>query len=163
MLITVCGLQGVGKTEVSKYILKRTGGLVLRTDVIRKELIVEPRYTSEEMQRIYEEMFGRAERALMATPVILDATFAKRSNREQARAIAEQAKRDFRLVEVVCLDDETVRKRLEPMVGDASDAKFAQYLQYKTFFEPIPIEEPHIIIDNSGSIESTRSQVIQYF
>src|SRR5437667_5801 len=38
MLILVCGLQGAGKTTVAKRIATIISALILRTDVIRKQL-----------------------------------------------------------------------------------------------------------------------------
>jgi len=161
MLVVVCGLQGVGKTVVAKYIADKTGSCLLRTDVIRKELIRILRYTEEEMQRIYAEMFLRAEKQLSLTGVVLDATFYRQDNRMQARKIADKTGNEFILVEVVCYNNEVVRQRMRDRTGDASEAQFEQYLKMKTLFQPI--SEQHIIIDNSGSEEETRRQVDMYF
>ncbi|PSQ47007.1 kinase, partial [Halobacteriales archaeon SW_6_65_15] len=59
-LIVVCGLPGVGKTTVAEAIAERVDGRLLRTDVIRKEIISDPDYTAEESRMVYGELFERA-------------------------------------------------------------------------------------------------------
>jgi hypothetical protein len=160
MLVAVCGLQGVGKSAVARRISDICGAELLRTDSIRKELFERPSYTGEEMQKVYDAMFSRAKESLESSYVVLDATFARRENRLRAREIAAEAEKEFRLVEVVCCE-ETVRQRIGSRKGDDSEAGFEHYLKYKSLFEPV--EEEHIVIDNSGTLEETYRQVDVYF
>ncbi|MCX6271106.1 MAG: AAA family ATPase [Bacteroidetes bacterium] len=157
MLIIVCGLQGTGKTYVARKIAERTQAVLLRTDVIRKEILQVTSYTGQEVQDIYREMFSRAERLLQDHKnVVLDATFARVVNRSSARDLSISTEADFSIVEVVCADP-VVEKRLKGRYGDESDAGFDVYLKCKPLFEPIA--ESHIVIDNSGTKEETDDQV----
>jgi predicted kinase len=161
MLVIVCGLQGVGKSTVAQRIAAKMDALLLRTDVIRKELIGKPDYSEQEMQRIYDEMFARALKSLQQKKhVVLDATFTKQSNRVQAKKVAQEVETGFKIVEVTCLEDE-VQRRIEKRSGDASEARFREYLKYKFLFEPI-VEE-HISINNSGSVEDIDKQIKKVF
>jgi predicted kinase len=65
MLFVVCGLQGTGKTAVSRLISWKTGAVLLRTDVIRRELFEKPTYSEEEKNRVYEEMFARDQELML--------------------------------------------------------------------------------------------------
>ncbi|MBN1754779.1 AAA family ATPase [bacterium] len=157
MLIIVCGLQGTGKSSVSKMIAEESGGKVLRTDTIRKELFSIPSYSEEEKKAVYEELFRRAGELLSeGNIVILDATFLSRINRKRARDLAEKMHHRLFIVEVECPQD-TVEKRISQRYGDASDARFKHYLKYKDKYEKI--QEPHSIVDSSGSFEDTHRQV----
>ncbi|MCK5333755.1 MAG: AAA family ATPase, partial [Candidatus Aenigmarchaeota archaeon] len=76
MLILFSGLPATGKTTLARRVAKKTGAIILRTDVIRKELFALPKYTEEEKEQVYGEMFLRAEKFLVkGQTVILDANF----------------------------------------------------------------------------------------
>lgn len=161
MLIIICGLPGSGKTVVAKRIAEITKAILLRTDVIRKELIKQPTYSEEETEKTYEEMFLRARRLLEENKnVVLEATFAKREWRFKAIKIAEASNADFKIVEVVCSEN-VIKERINRRTGDESDADFKIHLKYKNLFEPIM--ENHIVINNSGLFEETEKQINQYF
>lgn len=161
MLIIVCGLQGSGKTIVARRISEKSDAVLLRTDVIRKELLQDITYNGTEMQNIYGEMFLRAEKLLQdGNNVVLDATFTKESNRMSAKNLAEKIKTGFKIVEVIC-DENVVGQRLKGRSGDESDAGLDVYLKYKSFYEPITGD--HIVVDNSGTIEETEKQINVYF
>lgn len=159
-LTIVCGLQGVGKTTVARRIAERVHATLLRTDVIRKELQIS-QYSEEEKQKVYNEMFSKAKKLLQGNKnVVLDATFIRQKNREQAQQIAEQTSVNFQIVHVVS-SEKTVKRRLEERVGDESEAGFQQYSNSKNSFEPII--GMHIAIDNSGAREETFEQLDKYF
>ncbi len=157
MLLIVCGLQGTGKTWVAGRISEQNGATLLRTDVVRKELLSATTYSSAEIQNVYSETIRRAKELLkQGQDVILEATFSKSENRDLAREAAMEAGAEFHLVEVVC-DEAVVEERLRLRHNDASDADFQIYLKYKPLFETIT--EDHIIIDNSGTEEETDRQI----
>jgi len=158
-LIIVCGLQGTGKTTVARTISEKLKAVTLRTDVIRKELKISE-YSEEAKQAVYNEMFSRVQNLLRENKnVVLDATFIRQKNRDQARQIAREANADFQIVLVVS-SDQVVKQRIEERTGDESEAGFEQYLNSKGSFEPII--GSHIVIDNSGSIEKTIEQLNEY-
>lgn len=161
MLVIVCGLQGTGKTYVARKIAEKIQAELLRTDVIRKELLKKTTYSGKEIQNIYREMFLRTSGLLRRNKnVVLDATFAVEANRILARDVASSENTIHKVVEVIC-DENVVEQRIKERSGDESDAEFDVYLKYKPLFEPIT--ESHIIIDNSGTRKETDLQIDTLF
>ncbi len=151
MLILFSGLPATGKTTLARKVSEKIGAIILRTDVIRKELFIEPKYTEEEKEQVYNEMFSRAEKFLIkGQAVILDANFYLQSLRDRARDVARRAGKKFFIVECI-FDEEKVLGRMDERIskGDASDANSIEiYHKIKSLWEPI--HEPHIVIDTSG-------------
>lgn len=133
---------------------------MFRSDEIRKEQTETPLYSEEARDAIYRIMMEKAQDVLRSgNDVLLDATFAMRAHREQARKLARGLDAKFTLLYLVCVD-EVVKERLERRVNDASDAKFAQYLAEKTRFEaPQDIENP-VVIDTSQDWTSSVEGII---
>jgi len=133
---------------------------MFRSDEIRKEQTEAPSYSEEARDAIYRIMIQRAGEALrLGNNVLLDATFAMRAHREQARELARGLDAKCTLLYLVCAD-EVVKERLERRVNDASDAKFAQYLAEKTRFEaPGDIENP-VVIHTSRDWTSSVEEII---
>ena len=157
MVIIVCGLQGTGKTYVSRKIAETLDAVLLRTDVIRKNLLRETTYKAKEIGGIYEEMFKEASGFLKNNPaIVLDATFSKEIHRHMAEKLAREYAVDFLIILVTC-DEEVIRQRIQQRAEDESDADFNVYLKCKALFEPIA--ENHITIDNSGTPEETQKQI----
>ncbi len=145
MLYVVCGLPGTGKTTVAGELASLTGGIVLRTDEIRKQITSDPKYTPEEKGRVYDAMLRTAGSMLRAgAVVILDATFHLRKEREAAKEVAEKAGKRLALIEVKC-SEEKVMEHLGKRHGDASDADFSVYLKIRREWEPVDGE--HSVID----------------
>lgn len=160
-LAVVCGLPGVGKTTVSGAIADRIDGRLLRTDVVRKEIIDDPEYDDEEERLVYGAVFDRAESALQAGEnAVLDGTFRRPRQRDRARSIADDTGARLRLVRVTC-DDEVVRERIRKRTDDESDADYETYALYRDLFEPL--ERDHDVVDNSGAVERTRRHVADLF
>ncbi|MCK4555819.1 MAG: AAA family ATPase, partial [Candidatus Aenigmarchaeota archaeon] len=151
MLIIFSGLPATGKTTLARKVAEKTGAIILRTDVIRKEMFTEPKYIEEEKEQVYNEMFSRAEKFLIkGQVVILDANFYLQSLRDRAGDVARQSGKKFFIVECI-LDEEKVLERMKerPAKQDASDANSIEiYHRIKKLWEPI--REPHIVIDASG-------------
>jgi hypothetical protein len=154
-LIIICGLPGTGKTTLAKKITAKIGGILLRTDTIRKEL-KEIKYSKKAREGVYGEMFHRTRQLLKeGKNIVLDATFYSRKWRKAAKDIAKSSKANFKIIEVVCPKD-LVRKRIAQRKGSESDARFKHYLIYKKVFEPI--KEKHLIIDTSKDIKKQLSK-----
>lgn len=160
-VIVVCGLPGVGKSTVSKAIADAVDGEVLRTDVIRQEIVENPVYTAEEKRRVYDALFERAREHLTdGRTVVLDGTYRRRTYRDRARDLAADLDTGFDLVSVQC-DESVVEHRIAERENDASEADFEVYRQYRDSFEPFVGD--HLTIDNSGDFQTTRRQVAQLF
>ena len=156
-LLVYCGLPGVGKSIASAYTADWYPATRYRSDAVRKELFPEPTYTSAESDATYAELLERARTDLESgSNVVLDATFRRKTRREQAMSVAREADVDIRFVHVTC-SLEVVRERLEKRTETISDAEFDQHLQLRESFDPI--ERDHVVIDNSGTIEETQAQL----
>ncbi|MCK5233465.1 MAG: AAA family ATPase [Candidatus Aenigmarchaeota archaeon] len=160
MLIIFSGLPATGKTTLARDVAKKTGAIILRTDVIRKELFAEPKYTEEEKEQVYNEMFLRAEKFLIkGDVVILDANFYLQSLRDRARDVARKFGKKFLIVECV-LDEKKVLERMNARSSksDVSDANRIEiYRKIKSLWEPI--RAAHIVIDTS--CECARADAIE--
>lgn len=160
-VVVVCGLPGAGKTTVAERVTDRVGATRLRTDVIRKELFSAPEYTDEESAAVYDELFARTRRLVAdGDPVVLDATFSDRANRERARDLAATLDAPFDLVEVVCAES-VVEQRIRRRTDDESDADVEVHRTFRDLFDPI--EGEHVVVDNSGDLSATHRQVDQQF
>jgi len=162
MLVLVCGLPATGKSTVARRLARSLGAELLRTDVVRKELIGRPRYTEEEKELVYRALFLIAERLLKNdVNVILDGTFYKRSLRDEARRIAEKQGKRFFLIETTC-PEEVVAKRLarrSRSVKSASDADLEVYRKLKAVFERI--EEEHIVIETGWNMKEGVKEAVK--
>jgi hypothetical protein len=161
MLVAVCGLPGAGKSTVARRVADRTGGVRLRTDVIRRDVVDDPAYTRAERRRVYEEMYHRARPHLDdGATVVLDATFESGLQRRHAARVAADAAAPFELVCVVC-DPAVAVERIRARRGDASDADLAVRYRFRETFDPLVLD--HLTVDNSGTLAATYEQVDRRF
>jgi predicted kinase len=99
--IVVSGLMGSGKTTLAETLAELLGAELIQTDRVRREIFgassepakfEEGAYRPENRQRVYEEVFRRAERALDdGLSVILDGAFLTAEQRRRAWQVAEAA------------------------------------------------------------------------
>ncbi|WP_135853721.1 AAA family ATPase [Halorussus salinus] len=159
--VVVCGLPGVGKTTVAEEVADRLDGRLLRTDVVRKDILDDPEYTDEEARMVYRELFERASATVEGgRSVVLDGTFKDAADRERAVELAESLDAPFRLVKVEC-DESVVRDRIAAREDDASDADFEIHAMYREQFDAVSTD--HVTVDNSESAAETRRQVAEQF
>jgi predicted kinase len=162
MLILICGLPATGKSTVARRLAKAMGAEVLRTDIVRRELIKNPAYTEEEKNLIYKANFLIADYLIKNDIiVIIDGTFYRDKHRRQAREIAKRRGKRFFLVETKCPED-IVLKRLEKRrrnLRSPSDADKEVYFKIKNLFEEI--KEDHIVIDTGWNIKDSIKDVIK--
>ncbi|MFB6250869.1 MAG: AAA family ATPase [Halobellus sp.] len=160
-LVVVAGLPGVGKTTVSREIADRLGGRLVRTDVVRRDCFSDPRYTAEERATVYDELFERGRSTAAEGGVaVLDGTFRKRADRERAAAVADAEGVPLDIVAVEC-EEAVVRERIARREDDESDADFEIHRRFRERYEPIELD--HVRIDNSGGLDSMRSQLDDVF
>ncbi len=103
VVLIACGLPATNKTETTEIIARERGIDMLRTDLIRREVLAGEDIFDEKIAadmnrrtRVYDEMFARADRiAGEGRPVILDATFVTRALRRRAAEIAARHGRTF--------------------------------------------------------------------
>nr|MCU0775012.1 AAA family ATPase [Ideonella sp.] len=90
-LLITRGLPGSGKTHLTRLMLERAGALRLRSDVERRRLFpsASGRYAPEATEATYRHLARRAAGLLAAgCPVIVDAAFSRREQRDALRAVA---------------------------------------------------------------------------
>ena len=120
ILLITCGLPGTWKTETSQEISKIKGYQILRTDLIRLEVLknedifdVKVAGDINKRQMVYEEMFKKAEAlARKGKGVILDATFVTQNLRRRAAEIAAKTQIPFVILQTSCSEDASITRIL---------------------------------------------------
>lgn len=151
-LVITHGLPGSGKTFESQRLLEREGMLRLRSDVERKRLhglamLDDSRkrgmdiYSAAATERTYDELFHTATTWLAeGWPVILDAAFLRRAERDAAREVARAAKVPFRILHCEA-PDAVLHERLQKRRGDASEADVRVLDSLRVAAEPLGDDE----------------------
>ncbi len=150
-LLIACGLPVTGKTWLTKEVARIKGYPLLRTDLIRLEVlknedIFDEKVASDMVKRtaVYDEMFRQADEALdHSDGVILDATFIIQSLRRQAAAIAAKHDLTFVILQTDCPQEIAIRRILNRTKEDyQSNALTEQaYLNNKKEFEAVDLDD----------------------
>ena len=148
-VILISGLSGTGKTAISRAIAGELGLRVVSADAARNFLYGQDKrpanygegvYTPLANERTYQMMMETGRRFLEREgSIILDATFRRRSDRDQVREMARQFGARLRLVECR-LQEDLVKQRLqarEHLDDGLSDATWETYLHQREEFDPI--------------------------
>ena len=120
-LLIACGLPGTWKTETTAEVSKIKGFPILRTDLIRREVLKGMDIFDEKIannyeirKRVYDEMFKRAEETLQKdSGVILDATFVTQELRRRAAGIAAAQNKIFVILQTNCSKDASINRILK--------------------------------------------------
>lgn len=155
-LVITSGVSGTGKTFGTQPIVEQFGAVRIRSDVERKRLFgLKPLdrsgsglgtglYTREASQRTYEQLRMLTRAGLAAgRPIIADATFLRRSSRDEFRRIAEDAGVPFVILSFDAPESvlrDRVRRR-EQHERDASEATLAVLDQQLRHREPLEESE----------------------
>ncbi len=169
-VLIACGLPGTWKTETTEEVAKVTGYPLLRTDLIRLELLKDEDVFDEKVAgnmdkrtMVYDEMFRQAEEILAnkGAGVILDATFVTQSLRRRAAAIAVEHNLRFVILQTDCPQEASLRRILARTKENyESNALTEQaYLNNKKKFEAVDLNDlkslypgldiVHLIVDTS--------------
>jgi len=168
-LLIACGLPGTWKTETTEEVSRITGYPLLRSDLIRLEVlknedIFDEKVASNMDKRtlVYDEMFRQADESLdKGNGVILDATFVTQSLRRRAAAIAAKHKRRFVILQTDCPQEVAISRILRRTKEDyESNALTEQaYLNNKKRFEEVDLDDlknlypnlsvTHLIVDTT--------------
>jgi len=150
-LLIACGLPGTWKTEITEEVAKIKGYPILRSDLIRLEVlknedIFDEKVASNMDKRImvYDEMFRQADESLSkGDGVILDATFVTQSLRRQAAAIAAKHNLTFVILQTDCPQEVAIGRILRRTKQDyVSNALTRQaYLNNKKKFEEVDLDD----------------------
>ena len=113
-LLITCGLPGTWKTETSEETSKIKGYPILRSDLIRLEVlknedVFDEKVASNMSKRlsVYDELFRRADNLAQKSKegVILDATFVTQELRRRAAEIAAKHNMTFVVLQTHCSEE----------------------------------------------------------
>jgi len=119
-LLITCGLPGTWKTETSEEISKIKGYPILRSDLIRLEVlkgenVFDEKVASDMSKRtaVYDEVFRRADGVLeKGGSVILDATFVTQALRRRAAEIAAKHNKTLVILQTHCPQEVSIARIL---------------------------------------------------
>ena len=157
-LLIACGLPGTWKTETTEEVARIKGYPLLRSDLIRLEVLKGEDIFDEKVAAnmdnrtmVYEEMFRQADEALSkGNCVILDATFITQALRRQAAAVAVKHNRTFVILQTDCPQEVAIRRILRRTREDyESNALTEQaYLNNKKRFERVDLNDLKALYPN---------------
>lgn len=173
-VLIACGLPATNKTETTEVVARELGFAILRTDLIRRDLlkgedIFDEKVAADMSKRhaVYDEMFRRAgEIAARGEPVILDATFVTQSLRRRAAEVAARHDRTF-----VIQQTQAPRAYSIDKIGKRSRENYesnalteAAYDNNLNKFEPVDLADlrahfpalrvVHLLVDTGSDLET---------
>ena len=172
-VLIACGLPASYKTETTELIAKLKGYKILRTNMIRLEVLKDEDIFDEKVasnmdkrRRVYDEMFRMAdELAGKGEGVILDATFVTQSLRRRAADVAGKHNKTLVIQQTECPQEVSLRRISERTKEDyQSNALTEQaYLNNKNRFEAVDLEDlkklhpklniVHLLVDTTSDLE----------
>jgi predicted kinase len=151
VLLITCGLPGTWKTETSEEISRMKGYPILRSDLIRLEVlkgenIFDEKIASDMNKRtmVYDDTFRRADEILTeGDSAIIDATFVTQSLRRQAAEVAAKHNKTFVILETWCPEEVAISRILRRTKENyESNALTEQaYLNNKKKFEKVDVDD----------------------
>lgn len=151
-LLITCGLPASYKTETSEQVSKIKGYPILRSDLIRLEVlknedIFDAKVAGNMNKRlsVYDELFRRADEfaAKSNGGLILDATFVTQELRRRAAEIAAKNNMTFVILQTCCPQEVSIariKKRTKEKYESNALTEEA-YLANKNKFEPVDLDE----------------------
>ena len=171
-VVIACGLPASYKTETTEVIAKIKGYKIIRTDLIRLEVlknedIFDEKVASNMKKRelVYDEMFSLAdELAGKGEGIILDATFITQELRRRAAEVAARHNKVFVIQQTQC-PQQVSFKRISQRTKEnyESNALTVQaYLNNKKKFQPVDLEDLkslypslnilHLLVDTTSDL-----------
>jgi predicted kinase len=151
MVIIACGLPATNKTETTELIARIKGYPMLRTDIIRKEVLTGEDIFDEKVassmdkrKLVYDTMFSKADDlAALGKGVILDATFITQSLRKRAAEVAARHGRTLLIQQTSCSQkyslDKISRRSKDNYESNALTPE--AYLNNKKKFEHVDLDD----------------------
>lgn len=151
-LLITCGLPGTWKTEISEEISKTKGYTILRSDLIRLEVlknedIFDEKVGSNMSKRlsVYDELFRRAGDLAQKSKggVILDATFVTQELRRRAAEIAARRGMTFVILQTHCSEKASLARILRRTKEEYESNALTKeaYLSNKKKFEQVDLDD----------------------
>jgi len=173
-VLIACGLPASYKTETTEVIARLKGYIVLRTDMIRLEVlrnedIFDEKVAANMKKRtlVYDEMFRMAhELVSKGKGIILDATFITQALRRRAAEVAARHKKVFVIQQTQCPQEVSISRILKRTRENyESNALTEQaYINNKKRFEDVDLEDlkgkypeldiVHLLVDTTSDMES---------
>jgi predicted kinase len=177
-LLITCGLPASYKTETSEEVAKIKGYSILRSDLIRLEVlknedIFDPKVAGNMNKRlsVYDELFRRADEqaAKSSGGLILDATFVTQELRRRVAEIAVKNNMPFVILQTSCPQEVSIAritKRTKEKYESNALTEEA-YLANKNKFEPVDINDlkskyPALKITHL-TVDTCRDETDQWF
>lgn len=171
-LYAVGGLIASGKTTVAEFLGGMVGAPVVDADRTRKQLagvgVTVPlhdeafrgAYSNDRTDACYAEVLRRAEVVLgSGRPVVVEASFRRRSDRDAARALAQRLNVPFTFIEC-CVDADTCRARLRKRATSTSisDGRLEVFDAFVASYEPVTELDAreHTRLDTTKPLDATR-------
>jgi len=171
-VLIACGLPASYKTETTEVIAELKGYRILRTDLIRLEVLKDEDIFDEKVasnmkkrELVYDEMFSLADKhAGKGEGIILDATFITQALRRRAAEIAARHNRLFVIQQTQCPQEVSFRRISQRTKENYESNALTQqaYLNNKTKFEPVDLEDlktlspsvkiMHLLIDTTSDL-----------
>jgi predicted kinase len=112
-VLIACGLPATNKTETMEVVARLKGYTMLRTDLIRKEVLKDEDIFDEKVaanmdkrRLVYDTMFSRAaDLAAQGNGVIMDATFISQRLRMRAAEVAAKNHKTFVIQQTQCPEE----------------------------------------------------------
>ena len=150
-MLTTCGLPASWKTETAEEVSKIKGYPIIRTDLIRLEVLKGEDIFDEKVaadmdkrKKVYDEVFRRADESIAkGQGVILDATFITQSLRRRAAEIAAKNNRTFVIMQTSCPQEVSIARIMRRTKENyESNALTEQaYLNNKAKFEEVDLDD----------------------
>jgi aminoglycoside phosphotransferase family enzyme/predicted kinase len=171
MVLAVGGIIGSGKSRLAENLAEQMCAPLLQSDRLRKQLASVPlhdplpraEYSEQASERLYEQLSSRAAAILgSGRPVVIDASFRSRKQRQALRELAETLGAAFMFVE--CKAPRAVleaRLRRREKKRGISDARIELLDSFMASYEPIADDERawSVQVDTSGEKEATFASV----
>jgi len=172
-VLIACGLPGSNKTETMEVVSRVKGYTILRTDVLRREILKNEDIFDEKVaasmdkrRLVYDEMFLQAgEIVSSGVGVILDATFVTQGLRIRAAQVAAENKKLLMIQQTQCTEEYSLNKiSKRTRENYESNALTDQaYYNNKSKFEPVDLDDlknrfpslgiVHLIVDTNSDLE----------
>ncbi len=170
-VMIACGLPCTGKTTATKEVARVKHYPILRSDLIRQEVLKNEDIFDEavaaNMERraqVYDEMFRQAEESLKKSEgVILDATFLTQSLRRRAAEVAVKHNLALVILETRC-SQEVALRRIRGRTRENYESNAiteTAYFNNKKLFEAVDLAElkdwypslkmSHVVVDTRGA------------
>ncbi len=178
-LVVIFGLIASGKTTLARRLQERLGWPAIHSDQVRKALAGIPAtqrvqvpfgqglYAPEMSGRTYAEMFRQAQTYLQqGQSVILDGSFMRAADRQQARDVAQQNGAQIFFLLCQCSEAET-RRRLHHRAANqqaVSDGREEILTAQQARFEPVTdlAGLPFLTVATDQPVEAVLAEVLAF-